>query len=63
MLEELDKIPSDSRSQIGFLCYDSSLYFFNLEESLSQPQMLIVSDVEGMLNNKACFYIFKLVYG
>lgn len=48
LLDELDKIPSDSRSQIGFLCYDSALYFFNLEESLSQPQMLIVSDVDDV---------------
>lgn len=50
LLDELDKIPSDSRTQIGFLCYDCALYFFNLEENLSQPQMLIVSDVDGLYN-------------
>ncbi|CAG2214536.1 SEC24 [Mytilus edulis] len=48
LLDELDKIPSDSRTQIGFLCYDCALYFFNLEENLSQPQMLIVSDVDDV---------------
>lgn len=48
LLDELDKIPSDSRTQIGFLCYDCALYFFNLEENLSQPQMMIVSDVDDV---------------
>ncbi|ESO87063.1 hypothetical protein LOTGIDRAFT_210457 [Lottia gigantea] len=48
LLDELDKIPGDSRTQIGFLCYDRSLYFFNLSEGLSQPQMLIVPDLDDV---------------
>ena len=47
LLDVLDKIPGDSRTQIGFIAYDSAVHFFNLEEGLSQPQMLTVSDVEG----------------
>ncbi|CAG5122017.1 unnamed protein product [Candidula unifasciata] len=46
LLDELDKLPGDARTSIGFLCYDSSLYFFNLAENLSQPQMLCVPDLE-----------------
>ncbi|OWF43608.1 protein transport protein Sec24A-like isoform X2 [Mizuhopecten yessoensis] len=48
LLDELDKIPKDSRTQVGFLVYDSSLHFFNLAAGQSQPQMLIVSDLEDV---------------
>ncbi|KAK3738631.1 hypothetical protein RRG08_006729 [Elysia crispata] len=46
LLDELDKLPGDARTTIGFLCYDRSLYYFNLAEGLSQPQMLVVPDLE-----------------
>ncbi|XP_064628770.1 protein transport protein Sec24A-like isoform X2 [Lineus longissimus] len=46
LLEELDRLPGDSRTQIGFLTFDSAVHFYNLAEGLSQPQMLIVSDLE-----------------
>lgn len=48
LLDVIDKIPGDSRTQIGFIAYDSAIHFFNLAEGLSQPQMLTVSDVEDV---------------
>ena len=51
LLEELDRIPGDSRTQVGFITFDSCLQFYNLQEGLSQPQMLVVSDVEGLCRN------------
>ncbi|XP_048764632.2 protein transport protein Sec24A-like isoform X2 [Ostrea edulis] len=48
LLEEMDKLPGDSRTQIGFLAYDKALHFFNLAEGLSQPQMLTVSDIDDI---------------
>ncbi|XP_067896527.1 protein transport protein Sec24B-like isoform X2 [Heterodontus francisci] len=48
LLENLDKLPGDSRTRIGFITFDSTVHFFNLQEGLSQPQMLIVSDVEDI---------------
>ena len=36
---------------MGFLCFDCSLYFFNLSEGLSQPQMMVVPDLEGEENS------------
>lgn len=48
LAEELERLPGDARTQIGFLCYDSSLYFFNLAEGLSQPQMMVVPDLEDV---------------
>ncbi|KAF4526569.1 hypothetical protein B566_EDAN009585 [Ephemera danica] len=48
LLEELDRLPGDSRTQIGFLTFDSTLHFYSLNESLSQPHMMIVSDVDDV---------------
>ncbi|CAN7993942.1 unnamed protein product [Ixodes hexagonus] len=48
LLEELDNIPGDSRAQVGFITFDSSVHFYNLGEGLSQPQMLLVSDIEDV---------------
>lgn len=41
------RLPGDSRTKIGFITFDSTIHFYNLQEGLSQPQMLIVSDIEG----------------
>ena len=47
VLDELERIPGDSRTQIGFITFDSSVHFYNMSEDLSRPQMMVVSDVEG----------------
>ncbi|KAK3591332.1 hypothetical protein CHS0354_028438 [Potamilus streckersoni] len=44
----IEKIPSDARTQVGFIAYDRAVHFFNLAEGLSQPQMLTVSDVDDV---------------
>ncbi|XP_056659073.1 protein transport protein Sec24B isoform X6 [Monodelphis domestica] len=48
LLENLDKLPGDSRTRIGFITFDSTVHFYNLQEGLSQPQMLIVSDIDDI---------------
>ncbi|KAM5192117.1 protein transport protein Sec24B isoform 2-T2 [Mantella aurantiaca] len=48
LLENLDKLRGDSRTKIGFITFDSTVHFYNLQEGLSQPQMLIVSDVDDI---------------
>ncbi|KAL3877465.1 hypothetical protein ACJMK2_035167 [Sinanodonta woodiana] len=48
LLDVIEKIPSDARTQIGFIAYDKAVHFFNLAEGLSQPQMLTVSDVDDV---------------
>lgn len=42
--EELSQLPGDTRTQIGFIAFDSALHFFSLAEGLTQPQHLVVSD-------------------
>ncbi|NXH20189.1 SC24B protein, partial [Bucco capensis] len=48
LLENLDKLPGDSRTRIGFITFDSTIHFYNLQEGFSQPQMLIVSDIDDI---------------
>ncbi|XP_035382170.1 protein transport protein Sec24B isoform X1 [Electrophorus electricus] len=48
LLENLEKLPGDSRTRIGFLTFDSTIHFYNLQEGLSQPQMLVVSDIDDV---------------
>eukprot|EP00079_Xenopus_tropicalis_P037900 XP_017951671.1 PREDICTED: protein transport protein Sec24B isoform X2 [Xenopus tropicalis] len=48
LLDNLDKLRGDSRTKIGFITFDSTVHFYNLQEGLSQPQMLIVTDIEDV---------------
>ncbi|XP_078532710.1 protein transport protein Sec24B isoform X2 [Lissotriton helveticus] len=48
LLENLEKLPGDSRTRIGFITFDSTVHFYNLQEGLSQPQMFIVSDIDDI---------------
>jgi protein transport protein SEC24 len=49
LLDNLDKIPGDSRTQIGFMTFNSSLHFYNLSDALSQPRMMIYPDLEDLV--------------
>ena len=46
IIENLDKIPGDSRAQIGFITYNSSVHFYNLSDSSSQTKMFVYPDLE-----------------
>ncbi|CAH1794179.1 unnamed protein product, partial [Owenia fusiformis] len=48
LLDEIDRIPGDSRTQIGFITYDSSLHYYYIAEDLSQPKMFVVSDIDDV---------------
>ena len=41
-------IPGGQRVQVGIITFDTSLHFYNLNSNLSQPQMLVVSDLEDL---------------
>ncbi|KTG03164.1 hypothetical protein cypCar_00016100 [Cyprinus carpio] len=47
-LDNLEKLPGDTRTRIGFVTFDSTVHFYNLQEGLSQPQMLVVSDIDDV---------------
>jgi len=46
ILKNLDKLPGDSRSMIGFITFNSSVHFYSLKDE--RPQMMLVSDIEDM---------------
>ncbi|XP_042047015.1 protein transport protein Sec24-like At3g07100 isoform X1 [Salvia splendens] len=44
----LDSLPGSTRTQIGFITYDSTIHFYNMKSSLAQPQMMVVSDLDDI---------------
>ncbi|KAJ6667958.1 hypothetical protein lerEdw1_016279 [Lerista edwardsae] len=48
LLDNLDLLPGNTRTKVGFITFDSTIHFYSLQEGLSQPQMLIVSDIEDV---------------
>lgn len=48
LLEELENIPGDSRTQIGFITYDSSVHFYSLAPGQHQPYQMIVTDIDDI---------------
>lgn len=48
LLDELDKLPGDGRTQLGFITYDRTLQFYMMPEGASQVSQLIVGDVDDI---------------
>lgn len=48
ILEQLEKLPGDTRKQIGFIAYNSAVHFYNIAENFNQPHEVTVLDLEGM---------------
>ncbi|KAK4521881.1 carbamoyl-phosphate synthase (glutamine-hydrolyzing) cpa2 [Mucor velutinosus] len=49
ILDSLDRLPNnENRTRVGIITVDSSLHFYNLNSKLSEPQMLIVSDLDDI---------------
>ncbi|KAK1259782.1 Protein transport protein Sec24-like [Acorus gramineus] len=44
----LDELPGFPRTQIGFITFDSTLHFYNMKSSLTQPQMMVVADLDDI---------------
>ncbi|KAJ1555526.1 COPII subunit [Cladochytrium tenue] len=47
ILDNLASIPNDAdRTKVAFITVDSALHFYNLEPGRTEPQMLVVSDLD-----------------
>ncbi|GMH74564.1 hypothetical protein TrST_g8776 [Triparma strigata] len=44
----LDHLMSNPRTMVGFLTFDKSVHFYNMKSTLTQPQMLVVSDLKEL---------------
>jgi len=43
----LDTLPGDDRTQVALITFDTNFTFYNLNSKLSQPQAMVVSDLEN----------------
>ncbi|KAI8076525.1 uncharacterized protein B0P05DRAFT_142240 [Gilbertella persicaria] len=49
ILDSLERLPNDeNRTRVGIITVDSSLHFYNLNNKFSDPQMLVVSDLDDI---------------
>jgi len=48
LIDELDKLPGDSRTQVGFITFNKSLQFYQISEGASQATQLVVGDVDDV---------------
>nr|NVI77966.1 Sec24AB ortholog [Cucujiformia] len=46
--EELENLPGDARTQIGFITFNSALHFFSFADGLSQPHEMTVLDIHDV---------------
>lgn len=43
----LDNLPGDTRTQVGVICYNSYVHFYNMAEGLTRPHEITVLDIKG----------------
>lgn len=56
-----DDIPGDSRTNIGFITYDSSVHFYQIANNDGgQPKQLIVSDISGKHDLNIIFHVLNV---
>jgi len=46
--QSLDDLPGGNRTKIGFITFDNSVHYYNLDPDLNQPQMMVVSDLKEL---------------
>jgi len=48
LIDELDKLPGDGRTQVGLITYHRTIQFYQLPEGSSQATQLVVGDVDDV---------------
>ena len=44
-----NSLPSDERTLVGFITFDSSVHFYSLKANVDQPTMLVVSELDDII--------------
>ena len=57
LIEQIDSLPGDSRTQLAFICYDNTIHFYFLGENASRPKEMTVIDIDG----KGCLFNLKSI--
>ena len=50
----------ESSIRVGFVTYDTTLHFYNVNSALAQPQMLVVSDINDVFMPLLDGFLVKL---
>lgn len=48
LAENLDKLPGDARTQIGFIAYNSSVHFYSIAEGYNRPHEITILDLDDI---------------
>uniref|UniRef100_A0A182WMH8 Protein transport protein Sec24A n=1 Tax=Anopheles minimus TaxID=112268 RepID=A0A182WMH8_9DIPT len=48
LMDHLDNLPGDARTQVGFIAYNSAIHFYNISEEYNQPHEVTVLDVDDV---------------
>lgn len=68
LVQHLDNLPGDARTQVGFIAYNSAIHFYNIAEGYNQPHEVTVLDIEDvflpypdnlLVNLKECKELIK----
>ncbi|XP_058458609.1 protein transport protein Sec24A isoform X2 [Malaya genurostris] len=68
LIEHLENLPGDARTQVGFVAFNSAIHFYNIAEGYNQPHEVTVLDVEDvflpypdnlLVNLKECKELIK----
>lgn len=51
ILEQLDNLPGDARTQVGFIAFNSAVHFYNIAEGYNQPHEITVLEVDGKFSS------------
>lgn len=44
----LDDLPGRTRTKVGFITFDNGVHYYNMDPDMSNPQMLVVSDLKEL---------------
>lgn len=47
LLSQLEALPGDSRTAVGFITFDSSVHYYSLAETQAQPHQMVIVDIDG----------------
>jgi len=59
--EELEKLPGDARTQVGFITFNRTLQFYLFPENATQATQLVVGDVDDVFLPSPCDLLANLV--
>ncbi|KAL0840640.1 hypothetical protein ABMA28_015839 [Loxostege sticticalis] len=45
---QLEQLPGDARTQIGFICYDAHIHYYLMSDGLTRPKEMTVLDIDDV---------------